>query len=277
MKNSLLFTTVLVLVLTATGFAASFQGLGDLPGGAYKSEAYGISSDGSVVVGYSPGTTLQAAFRWTAEGGIVSVGNAYKAYGVSSNGSVIVGESYSGSPSRQAFRWTPDGGEVGLGYLTGASKSGAYGISADGSVVVGFSSVSSSIGEAFRWTSGGGMVGLGDLAGGSFESFATGISADGSVVVGYGSSASGQEAFYYDSSDGMQSLKDILTNNCGLDLTGWALRSANEISADGLTIVGFGTNPSGYQEAWVATIPEPATLFLLGMGGLALLRKRRAE
>jgi len=46
------------------------------------------------------------------------------------------------------------------------------------------------------------------------------------------------------------------------------------VSADGLTIVGGGINPDGHPEGWVATIPEPATLILLGLG-TALLRKRR--
>ncbi|MCH9023676.1 MAG: PEP-CTERM sorting domain-containing protein, partial [Planctomycetes bacterium] len=53
------------------------------------------------------------------------------------------------------------------------------------------------------------------------------------------------------------------------------LSQAKGISADGLTIVGWGRNPSGNSEAWIATIPEPATLSLLALGSLALLRRRR--
>jgi hypothetical protein len=55
----------------------------------------------------------------------------------------------------------------------------------------------------------------------------------------------------------MQSLKDVLVNDYGLDLTGWTLISAQGISDDGRTIAGHGFNPDGYREAWVATIPEP--------------------
>jgi hypothetical protein len=47
------------------------------------------------------------------------------------------------------------------------------------------------------------------------------------------------------------------------------------ISDDGLTIAGNGDNSYGNYEGWIVTIPEPATLLLLGLGSLALLRKRR--
>ena len=190
-------------------------GLGYLPGGSFSSAADGVSADGSVVVGY---------------------GNSGTGF--------------------QAFRWTQATGMVGLGYLPGGESSGASAVSADGSVVVGHSrDFGFNTQEAFRWTQGTGMVGLGDLPGGDFSSRAYGVSGDGSVVVGLsGGSILAGEAFIWNSSQGMRSLQQVLTNDYGLNLTGWTLRIARAISADGLTVVGEGRNPSGNTEAWIARL-----------------------
>lgn len=55
--------------------AASFQGLGDLTGGAVLSRAYGTSNDGSIVGGESNSSSGLEAFRWTPGGGMVGLGD----------------------------------------------------------------------------------------------------------------------------------------------------------------------------------------------------------
>ena len=258
-------------------------GLGDLFGGGFFSHATSVSADGSIIVGKSYGSdNIVEAFRWTQTDGMLSLGFVFgnwmnnREFSVSADGSVIVGSNVSVN-GYEAFRWTQSGGMVGLGDLPGGnSYSAANAVSADGSIVVG-SSDSVNGTEAFRWTELGGMVGLGDLPGGNFHSVASAVSADGSVVVGssnIGSSVNSgnqYEAFRWTQAEGMVSLKDTLIG-AGLDLSGWNLDSANAISADGFTIVGDGTNPSGQREAWVANLsPEPVPEPLTILGSMAAI------
>ncbi|OPF19423.1 PEP-CTERM sorting domain-containing protein [Microcystis aeruginosa KW] len=239
--------------------ATGMVGLGNLSGWN-SSSASGVSADGSVVVGTaSPTGPDGEVFRWTQATGMVGLGNLSRGYlspgpRVSADGSVVVGYSTS---NYEASRWTQATGTVGLGNLEWqwGGFGEAFGVSADGSVVVGYSSDDVSF-EAFRWTQQTGMVGLGHLPSVDFRFFslASGVSGDGSVVVGYSESANGDEAFIWNSTQGMRSLQQVLSNDYGLDLTGWTLLGASAISADGLTIVGFGTNPLGQSEAWIARL-----------------------
>ena len=269
--------------------SGGMQDLGDLPGGDNFSIANGVNADGSVVVGHSSsagsGTLSAEAFRWTdpAVGGtgiaalgdipgsiLFSVGSA-----CSADGSQVAGygtSPASGPASSEAARWTAATGMVGLGDLPGGGFGGnAFGMSADGNVIVGLSAATGGV-FAFRWSDpaagGAGMESLGDIAGGSAFSRANGVSADGSVVVGQSVGPAGMEAFIWTAADGTRSLKGVLENDLGLDLTGWTLEVATAISADGRTIVGYGPNPSGDYEGWVAHLgSEPAGTWTdLGQG-----------
>jgi probable HAF family extracellular repeat protein len=76
---------------TASG---GMQDLGTL--GGDWSWAYGVSADGSVVVGWASNAAGQGrAFRWTASGGMQDLGtlggDMERAYGVSADGAVVVG------------------------------------------------------------------------------------------------------------------------------------------------------------------------------------------
>jgi len=130
-------------------------------------------------------------------------------------------------------------------------SSQAKDVAADGSVVVGARDFG-----AFRWSADDGAVYLGDLPGGPLQSTAKGVSGDGSVVVGASYSGSGPEAFLWDAPDGIRSLRAVLVDDYGLDLSGWILTTAEDISRDGRTIVGSGINPDGVTEAWIATLPS---------------------
>lgn len=349
-------------LLAAGAWAQSFQGLGDLPGGAFESVAYGVSADGSTVVGYSVGASGKTAVYWrngvltalpdlpggTAEGiafgtnqdGSVIVGQgrdivadravrwngpAYgvvqlpqpvgfaggaTARGISLDGQVITGyatdsqlTSYS---SISAFRM--DGALLtGLPYVGASSQidSAAYGSpshdgaivvgrvrlgginyaaacwngtslqvlpqlagihtyaqvfasSADGSVRVGASaSVDASAlsaGEPCRWV-GDTPSGLGKVPGAP-NHFGNALSANanGSVIVGSSSAPGGTRAFHWSAAGGMRELSIVLTQDYGLNLAGWTLLDARGITPDGSVIVGYGTNPAGFQEGWIAEL-----------------------
>ena len=74
---------------------------------------------------------------------------------------------------------------------------------------------------------------------------------------------------------GARNLHDVLEIEFGVDLTGWRLERASDISSDGTVIVGTGINPFGQTEGWIAVIPEPTTLVLLATGSISIRRRRK--
>jgi uncharacterized membrane protein len=222
-------------------------GLGDLDGGTSSSQAMGVSSDGEVTVGFGNSGDLEASL-WEDE--------------------TIVGLGYLANPGQAAD-----------------FQSLSYAVSFNGSVVVGQSDnyrlvfdpyvgdyVTARYAEPFR-LEGGAMTALfdgltqGDPNGQPWTfGIALAVNGDGSVVVGWGFGA-----FIWDDSRGMRDLQYALESEFGLDLTGWRLDRATGVSADGRVIVGYGRNPTGDQEAWVAVLSNPDPIPALGPIGIALL------
>jgi probable HAF family extracellular repeat protein len=132
-------------------------GLGDLPGGDSFSDAFGISADGSVIVGWSnSGLGGNEAFRWTEADGMVGLGELGFAWDVSADGSIIVGASDTGT-GREATIWDSTNGlrrleDVlvleGLD-LTGWTLEQAFGISDDGLTIAG--SGKNPAGQSVAW------------------------------------------------------------------------------------------------------------------------------
>ncbi len=100
--------------------------------------------------------------------------------------------------------------------------------------------------------------------------------ADDGMAVGSSFTTRQDAAVWLAGSDQAILLYDWLVD-LGVDMSGWdSLNRAVSVSADGLTIAGLGTLAGGGgAAAFVAVVPEPATLSFLALGGLALLRRRR--
>jgi uncharacterized membrane protein len=213
--------------------------LGKLDPTDTSAAALSVSADGKTIVGLSRGPTGSAAFRWTTETGLVSLG-------------------------------TLPGATKKINH--------ALGISPAGDAIVGISASQNSFEEAFRWTADTGMQPLGDLAGGFFASDAYAASDGGKLVVGESYTNFGYEAFIWDGPHGMRRLADMLTSDFNLDLQGLRLRSATDISASGQVIVGLATDAANNAFAFrVNLVPEPSTLIslIVAISVLALIRQRR--
>jgi uncharacterized membrane protein len=155
---------------------------------------------------------------------------------------------------------------------------GAWAISGDGTTVGGHVNGELGVQQAALWRADGSLVRLGFLPGDRPQSFVRALSWDGSIAVGQSDSLSGFvpyfQAFIWDGTAGMRNLRDVLVEDHRLDLTDWVLVSAEGISDDGKTIVGYGTNPSGRTEAWIAVIPEPSALFTAAVTAMVTVARR---
>jgi len=95
------------------------------------------------------------------------------------------------------------------------------------------------------------------LLGGSFDSIAAVFPTTASVGVGNGWLRLRPRGILLTPNNGMQSIK-VIRNKLGLRLNRMELNRCNRDFSDGFTIGGWGgTNPQGYTEGWIATIPEP--------------------
>lgn len=248
--------------------ADGLVGIGDLEGGLLISVAFGVSADGSVIVGrghslHPAGTVRFEGFAWDSgplgvgvmtglggyiETGVDTTGLAPNFIGsarsVSDDGSVVVGAALEITNRRGDFvqghtrpgRWVRSGAGYelfSLGSIDENSLDGqANGVSADGRVIVG-----SEVREpefqtrrAFAWTEETGMFDLGDLNGGGTRSAANAVSADGRVVVGWAASDEGDQAFGWTEAGGMVGLGRLEETTIRSEGTG--------VSADGRVIVG---------------------------------------
>lgn len=216
---------------------ATFQGLGLLFDEEMSAtRAFGVSADGSTVVGAASSVISLEAFRWTKTGGLQGLGfpggkEQSEAIAANEDGSVIAGtgKGFAGT-GPQAARWIENGGwrfiPDGETFFTIQSRA----ISADGNTVVGAAQFFGTIlQQGFLWTPSGDIQLVGQLAE-EHPTVATGISADATVICGFGTNSDGDDvAFRYTMPGGLVALPlPPGADDC----------SGLGISADGQTIVG---------------------------------------
>ncbi|RYD20292.1 MAG: PEP-CTERM sorting domain-containing protein [Verrucomicrobiaceae bacterium] len=248
-------------ILTATADPVAFQGLGFLSEPDAYTRAYGISADGSTVIGGSAIGEYFWSFRWSngmmtalpksnASNIAISQGHA-----VSADGSVIVGMEFDlNTYTTSGYRWSAVDGLQVLPYETGVVNNNvgsADAVSADGSVIAGYGP------SAFLWTTADSVTSLPHLTGGENDySHAHGISADGTVIVGASDSTEGEFAFRWTEVDGTQQLN--------IPDASWS--DAMGISGDASTIVGaFSVGASASETAFAWTALGVVTLSALSI------------
>jgi hypothetical protein len=274
--------------------------VGPYPGGSpldgFLSSSFGVSDDG-VAVGLAYDDTSNAiAFRWSAADGMsrlpVNRPDTFsRANGISHDGSVAFGWNDQQDGYRTGVLWR--GGEVvELVDAAGNPVGEAYAASADGSVVVGGGYYTDNGSEAWRWTEAGGVQPIGILpqsrvqderpapsrqsahldrkqpakgpAPAGFlpaESFAFAVSDDGNTAVGASGPWPVRTASIWTPSTGLVPLADHVAAAGVAVPEGWFLAAGTAISADGLTIGGWGLNPEGTMQAFIIDLhaaPAPA-------------------
>lgn len=215
---------------------------GPVPGGTSNwSAAFGISDDGTTIVGATTSTKNKVpksaipldGYRWTAQDGMVALDEnvfLWPKMKISAHGDVV-SCNLRRAARRQRVAWTSTQGIIPAPDTLNGERSGAVGgVSANGKVIFG------TLGkrrEAFAWHSTGNVIWLGDLPGGKFQSAAWDASASGHVIVGTSSSDKGFEAYVWTQKDGMKGLGDLPGGEYNSE--------ARAVSNDGRTIVGLGT------------------------------------
>lgn len=234
--------------------------IGKLPGGVEHGAVFGIANGAVVAVGASGSSNGQAweAFRWAPSEGMIALGSmaqppfASRASTVTADGWVVFGSASKKDGTIGAFRWTVTSGFSILD-APYAGDSGISECSADGARLIGWNERS-----PVYWDASGQPIALAAVG---TSTPVLGIADNAPVLVGRSLNPA-YDRFYdiatiWLGSDLLfRSLQEVLEVDFGMDLGGWHLGSANAVSADGRTIVGWGFNPEGEEEGWVVRLPR---------------------
>jgi len=234
-------------------------------------DSHGVSQDGSTFIG----RTAQTGYRISQQGAfalpMLSANHPFHPFGISNDGLTVAGVSHNSAGDQRAVRWSQTSGLQDLGVLPGFVESWAIDVSADGAKTVGWLDRPGGDPLPFQWTESTGMQVLA-LAPTYTRAQASGVSADGNVIVGGAINETGNRAWIWTPTYGMQDLTDMLAPVLPQN---WRLVDVR-ISDDGNYLTGRAST-GGPTVAWIATIPEPASgiVLLTGLGCCLLARRRK--
>jgi uncharacterized membrane protein len=263
MKKSRHLITILILIILCFGnakqsLAASFQGLGDLPGKRFSSEALDISGDGSTVVGSSSSfRDGHEAFIWDQEHGMKTLGqiegSSWSSLNlkISNDGATVIGDDWLLNDHKlkdRCLMWNQKDGIKILNNIIVDEKFHCTDLSSDGSVIVGYRILPDERTEAVFWHNGDGIQTLGkpknhNLKIESFESKALSVSSDGKIIVGLMGGKNDRKAFVWNESNGMQNIGNLEG--------GESSSLAWTVSANGSTVIGKSFTSNGIDEAFI--------------------------
>lgn len=242
---------------------AGIEPLGFL-GNGDTSVAEAVSGDGSVIVGESnsvAGGYPLGPFVWKTSTGMFPIDPlshlesfSTSCFAVSADGSTAVGDGPNAMGKNEAYYWREDTGTVAIG-ADPSEKSSAYAVSNDGAVVAGVQHPPSGpCNSPFRWTSATGMLLIGNCGGPAYA-----ISGDGELIGGLNVYAGGpDDAAIWDPQHSWRNVHQMLEDAGVHSADGWYLEAAYRVSSDGQTWLGYGYDPLGYSQAWLAFIPRPS-------------------
>lgn len=273
-------TTLINPGSNSTYRAGYFNGSGWMPLDGYAgyppldeqsyTHAYGISADGSMIVGMQWTPTWRAeACYW--QNGIIHLlgrtgGQSSRANDVAVNGSdfIIAGwDGDSNGPDRRAFYWDPLPHFIG-GYDTTYLVGECRGLNSDGSKIVG-----GSAGVPFVWSQTGGMQWI-TTAYYNQGGEAIDIS-DNDIIVGYVDPGGfNYQAFIKKPEwNNIVFFKSYLIDSLNIQgISDWYFPFLNSISADGRVMGGTAYPPSGGPTAFVVKFNDPLPVELTSFTGL---------
>ena len=250
-----------------------------LPAGANAGRAYSIDNNGTAVGSVSGNGFGETAAVFTTAGSTLfpqttqAGGRLVTAYGVSDSGRVV-GQAVDPANAATNVPFLLDYGTNALSAivipnLPGKNGGFAFAVSSNG-LVVGSNTFNGGAGVPFLYSDSGGTVAV-PLPDGATSGGARGVNSLGQVV-GTASTSFAVPYFF----DGTQTFTlQSLISDPTWDLSMNTSSGAFGISDTGV-IVGRGLH-NGVISAFVLTpVPEPTTLGIAAVGGLALMRRRRA-